>query len=331
MLKIDTHAHYLPRDWRTSRRNTATSVSGDPPRRRRPFPHLQGRQVLPRDLAEDLGPEDAHRRVRRLRRAGAGISTVPVMFSYWAKPQHALRPASGAERPHGETCATIRAITPGSAPCRAIATTAIQELERLWTNSACRACRSVRTSTATGTWTRRAVRFLPGGERPRRGDPDASVGHDGQRIDAEILAAVAGRHAGEQSRAACCPSSAACWNDCRLKLRACPHGGGSFHTSAASSTASTCGRTWSPPTTSATRANTWSRLYFRFLVADDAALRYLHRHLRRRTVMLGTDYPSRWANRCRAHRTPCAGRCRRPPLPRHRIGMGFGLPASRFA
>jgi hypothetical protein len=34
-------------------------LSGDPSRRRRPPPHLQGRQVLPRDLAKTWDPQNA--------------------------------------------------------------------------------------------------------------------------------------------------------------------------------------------------------------------------------------------------------------------------------
>jgi aminocarboxymuconate-semialdehyde decarboxylase len=32
------------------------------------------------------------------------LSTVPVMFSYWAKPHQALELHKRAERPHGRTC-----------------------------------------------------------------------------------------------------------------------------------------------------------------------------------------------------------------------------------
>src|SRR3546814_1900919 len=41
-----------------------------------------------------------------------------------------------------------------------------------------------------------AVPVLRGRRRPGRGDPGASLGHDGHRVDAQVLAAVAGRHAG---------------------------------------------------------------------------------------------------------------------------------------
>ena len=64
MLKIDTHAHIPPRDWP----NLAEKYADDR------FPVImhtdgrhriyKGRQVLPRDLAQYLGPAAAHRRLR---------------------------------------------------------------------------------------------------------------------------------------------------------------------------------------------------------------------------------------------------------------------------
>ncbi|HEY4560836.1 MAG TPA: amidohydrolase family protein, partial [Lysobacter sp.] len=91
MLKIDTHAHYLPRDWPDLARKY-----GDP---RFPVIHHtdDGRHRIYKDgrffreiFSKTWDPQE---RIDDYARFGVQvqvISTVPVMFSYWAKPQHAL-------------------------------------------------------------------------------------------------------------------------------------------------------------------------------------------------------------------------------------------------
>ena len=90
MLKIDTHAHVLPKDWP----DLATRY-GDPR-----FPvihHTEGRHRIYKDgkFFREVWPNswDPELRIEEYRGHGVDvqvISTVPVMFSYWAKPHHAL-------------------------------------------------------------------------------------------------------------------------------------------------------------------------------------------------------------------------------------------------
>ena len=91
MLKIDTHAHYLPRDWP----NLAEKY-GDS---RFPVIHHgdDGRSRIYKDgkFFREIWSKtwDPLERVADYARFGVQvqvISTVPVMFSYWARPHHAL-------------------------------------------------------------------------------------------------------------------------------------------------------------------------------------------------------------------------------------------------
>ena len=91
MLKIDTHAHYLPRDW-----PDLAAKYGDT---RFPVIHHgdDGRHRIYKDgkFFREIWPKtwDPDVRVADYARFGVQvqvISTVPVMFSYTSKPQHAL-------------------------------------------------------------------------------------------------------------------------------------------------------------------------------------------------------------------------------------------------
>ena len=198
MLKIDTHAHYLPRDWPDlAAQVRRRPLPGDPPRRRRPPPHLQGRQVLPRDLAQDLGPAGAHRRLRALRRAGAGDQHGAGDVQLLGQAAARAGPAPGAQRPHGRDLPRrTRGTTPASARCRCSRRAwPCRSWSAAWTSSTCRACRSARTST-TGTSTRRSCSR----SSRRRSDLGAAIlvhpwDMMGTDTDAEVLAALAGRHA----------------------------------------------------------------------------------------------------------------------------------------
>lgn len=90
MLKIDTHAHILPRDWP----NLAEKYADDR------FPvivHTDGRHRIYKDgkFFREIWPNtwDPQLRIDDYARFGVQtqvISTVPVLFSYWAKPHQAL-------------------------------------------------------------------------------------------------------------------------------------------------------------------------------------------------------------------------------------------------
>ncbi len=90
MLKIDTHAHILPPDWP----DFAEKYGDDR------FPvihHTEGRHRIYRGgkFFREIWPNTWDPELRTAEYAGHGvdvqvISTVPVMFSYWAKPHQAL-------------------------------------------------------------------------------------------------------------------------------------------------------------------------------------------------------------------------------------------------
>ena len=90
MLKIDTHAHILPMDW-----PDLAEKYGDP--RFAVIHHTEGRHRIYKDgkFFREVWPNSWDPELRIQEFAGHGvdvqvISTVPVMFSYWAKPHQAL-------------------------------------------------------------------------------------------------------------------------------------------------------------------------------------------------------------------------------------------------
>lgn len=90
MLKIDTHAHILPHDWP----NLAEKYGDD---RFAVIHHSEGRHRIYKDgkFFREIWPNtwDPELRIEEYARFGVQaqvISTVPVLFSYWAKPNQAL-------------------------------------------------------------------------------------------------------------------------------------------------------------------------------------------------------------------------------------------------
>jgi aminocarboxymuconate-semialdehyde decarboxylase len=132
MLKIDTHAHYLPRDW-----PDLAAKYGD---NRFPVIHHgeDGRHRIYKDgkFFREIWPKtwDPHERIADYARFGVQvqvISTVPVMFSYWAKPHHALELHASLNDHMAETCRTHRKHYAGigTVPLQS-PSLAIRELER---------------------------------------------------------------------------------------------------------------------------------------------------------------------------------------------------------
>src|SRR5690606_17149501 len=151
---------------------------------------------LPRDLVEHLGAPGAHRRVRPLRRAGAGDQHRAGDVQLLGEGQPGARTAPGAQRPHGRDPARA------SAPLRrhrhradAVAAAGGAGAGALHrpARAAGRADRFAHRRVEPGR--AGAVPVLRGRSRPWCRDPRASLGHDGHRVDAQVLAAVAGRHA----------------------------------------------------------------------------------------------------------------------------------------
>ena len=105
MLKIDVHAHYLPRDW-----PDLAARYGD---NRFPVIHHgdDGRHRIYKDgkFFREIWPKtwDPDERIEDYARFGVQvqvISTVPVMFSYWAKPDQALALHHALNDHMAETC-----------------------------------------------------------------------------------------------------------------------------------------------------------------------------------------------------------------------------------
>ena len=132
MLKIDTHAHYLPRDWpdlasKYGDNRFPVIHHGDDNRHRIYKEGKFFREILPKTW----DPEERIAEYARFNVQVQVISTVPVMFSYWAKPHHALELHQSLNNHMAETCRTHRRHYAGigTVPLQS-PRLAIQELER---------------------------------------------------------------------------------------------------------------------------------------------------------------------------------------------------------
>ena len=274
MLKIDIHAHYLPRDW-----PDLAAKYGD---NRFPVIHHgdDGRHRIYKDgkFFREIWPKtwDPQERIDDYARFGVQvqvISTVPMMFSYWAKANQALalhaalnEHMAGTVRDYPKHYAGI-----GTVPLQS-PRLAVQELERC-----------VDQLGLQGVQIGSHVPLSDGGH---------------WNLDAPELFTIfywlpwlVGMPA-EQSRAACCLVFGGVLE--RLpKLKVClAHGGGSFPY--------TIGRiehgfNMRPDLVATDNFRNpreyLKRLYFDSWVADDRALRYLLDVAGAQRVMLGTDYP----------------------------------------
>ena len=294
MLKIDTHAHYLPRDW-----PDLAAKYGD---NRFPVIHHgdDGRHRIYKDgkFFREIWPNtwDPQLRIDDYARFGVQtqvISTVPVLFSYWAKPHQALELHRHLNDHTAEVCrAHPRHYAGiGTVPLQS-PTLAIQEMERCVEQLG---LAGVQIGSHVEDWNLDAPELFPFFQAAA--DLGAAIlvhpwdmmGKDS--MPKYWLPWLVGMPA-EQSRAACCLIFGGVLE--RLPgLRVClAHGGGSFPY--------TIGRIehgfrMRPDLVATDNARSpreyFQRLFFDSCVHDSQALRYLIDVAGAEHVMLGTDYP----------------------------------------
>ncbi|GAA5009231.1 amidohydrolase [Pseudoluteimonas lycopersici] len=336
MLKIDTHAHYLPRDW-----PDLAAKYGD---NRFPVIHHgdDGRHRIYKDgkFFREIWPKTWDPQIRIDDYAGFGVqvqvlSTVPVMFSYWAKPHHALELHKSLNDHMAGTCHEFprHYAGIGTVPLQS-PSLAVRELERCMDELG---LQGVQIGSHIGDWNLDAPELFE--FFAAASDLGAAIlVHPWDMMGTDSMPKywlpwLVGMPA-EQSRAACCLVFGGVLE--RLpKLRvALAHGGGSFPY--------TIGRiehgfNMRPDLVATDNFRNpreyLKRLYFDSWVADDAALRYLLDACGAERVMLGTDYPFPLGEQ-----TPGEGieRLALNEAERTRLYHGtalewLGLPASRFA
>jgi aminocarboxymuconate-semialdehyde decarboxylase len=206
------------------------------------------------------------------------ISTVPVMFSYWAKPHHALELHQALNDHTAEACRAYpkHYAGIGTVPLQS-PSLAVRELERCMDQLD---LQGVQIGSHVNDWNLDApelFEFFEAASELGAADPRASVGHDGQRVDAQVLAAVARRHARgaiargvlpgvrRRARAPAQPAQSA-WRTAAAASRT---------RSAASNTASTCGPDLVATDNFRNPREYHVALYFDSWVADPRALQYL--------------------------------------------------------
>ncbi len=293
MLKIDTHAHILPRDWP----NLAEKYGDD---RFAVMTHSGGHYRIYKDgrFFREVWDSAFDAPTRIAEYAGHGvdvqvISTVPVLFSYWARGNQALdlhrflnEHTAGVCREHPRHVVGI-----GTVPLQS-PTLAIQELERCMDQLG---LAGVQIGSHCNDWNLDAPELFPFFEAAAELGAAIMV-HPWDMMGTETMPKywmpwLVGMPA-EQSRAACSLIFGGVLE--RLpKLRVMfAHGGGSFPF--------TIGRIehgfrMRPDLVAVDNARNpreyFGRLYFDSCVHDSQALAYLLDVVGRDRVMLGTDYP----------------------------------------
>ena len=341
MLKIDTHAHYLPRDW-----PDLASKYGDG---RFPVIHHgdDGRHRIYKDgkFFREIWPKTWDPEIRIAEYAGFGVqvqvlSTVPVMFSYWAKANHALElhrslndHMAETVRAHPRHYAGI-----GTVPLQS-PTLAIRELERCMDELGLQGVQigSHIHLPDGGHWNLDAPGLFPFFEAAAELGAAILI-HPWDMMGAESMPKywmpwLVGMPA-EQARAACCLVFGGVLE--RLpKLKVCmAHGGGSFPYTIGRIEHGFRMRPDLVATDNFRNPREYlQRMYFDSWVADDRALRYLLDTCGAERVMLGTDYPFPLGEQ-----TPGEGidRLQLDASEQARLYHGtalewLGLPVSRFA
>ena len=294
MLKIDTHAHYLPRDW--------PDLAGKYGDNRFPVIHHgeDGRHRIYKDgkFFREIWPKTWDPDVRIADYASFGvqvqvISTVPVMFSYTAKPHHALELHQALNDHLAETCRANRRHFAGigTVPMQA-PRLAVQELERCIDQLD---LQGVQIGSHINDWNLDAAELTPFFEAAQ--DLGAAILiHPWDMMGSESMPKywmpwLVGMPA-EQSRAACALIFGGVLERFP-KLRIClAHGGGSFPY--------TIGRiehgfNVRPDLCAVDNAHSprkyLSRMYFDSLVHERSKLEFLISLVGSDQIALGTDYP----------------------------------------
>jgi aminocarboxymuconate-semialdehyde decarboxylase len=335
MLKIDTHAHILPQDW-----PDLAEKYGDVR-----FPvihHTEGRHRIYKDgkFFREIWPNtwDPELRIAEYARFGVDvqvISTVPVLFSYWAKPHQALDLHQYLNdhvavicRAHPRHYAAL-----GTVPLQS-PRLAIEEMTRCMEQLG---LQGVQIGSHVGTWNLDAPELYEFFQAAQ--DLGAALlvhpwdMMGGESMPKYWLPWLVGMPA-EQSRAACCLIFGGVLE--RLpELRVClAHGGGAFPY--------TIGRIehgfrMRPDLVATDNPRNpreyFGRLWFDSCVHDPKALRYLIDVAGVERVMLGTDYPFPLGEQHRGSGIDALdlGDAERARLYHGSALDWLGLPLSRFA
>ncbi len=294
MLRIDTHAHYLPRDWP----DLATKYGDN----RFPVIHHgeDGRHRIYKDgkFFREIWPKtwDPQERIDDYARFGIQvqvISTVPVMFSYWAPAHQALELHESLNDHMAETCRDFPAHYAGigTVPLQS-PRLAIQEMERCVEQLG--RC-GVQIGSHINDWNLDDPELRPFFEAAQ--DLDAAIlVHPWDMMGTDSMPKywmpwLVGMPA-EQSRAACALIFGGVLQQFPHLKVMLAHGGGSFPY--------TIGRIehgfkMRPDLVATDNPHNprdyFKQLYFDSCVHDDRALRYLLDTVGTERVMLGTDYP----------------------------------------
>ncbi|MCE2868727.1 MAG: amidohydrolase family protein [Gammaproteobacteria bacterium] len=294
MLRIDTHAHYLPRDWP----DLATKYGDN----RFPVIHHgeDGRHRIYKDgkFFREIWPKtwDPQERIDDYARFGIQvqvISTVPVMFSYWAPAHQALELHESLNDHMAETCRDFPAHYAGigTVPLQS-PRLAIQEMERCVEQLGL--C-GVQIGSHINDWNLDDPELRPFFEAAQ--DLDAAIlVHPWDMMGTDSMPKywmpwLVGMPA-EQSRAACALIFGGVLQQFPHLKVMLAHGGGSFPY--------TIGRIehgfkMRPDLVATDNPHNprdyFKQLYFDSCVHDDRALRYLLDTVGTERVMLGTDYP----------------------------------------
>ena len=293
MLKIDIHAHILPHDWP----DLATKYGDD---RFAVIHHTDRGHRIYKDgkFFREIFPKtwDAEERIADYARFGVQvqvISTVPVMFSYWAKPHHALELHQSLNDHSAAICRKhpLHYAGIGTVPLQS-PRLAVQELERCMDQLD---LQGVQIGSHVNDWNLDApelFEFFQAASELGAAiliHPWDMMGKDS--MPKYWMPWLVGMPA-EQARAACCLIFGGVLE--RLpKLKVCfAHGGGSFPYTIGRIEHGFRMRPDLVATDNPRNPREYlDRVYFDSWVADQRALRYLIDTVGIDRVMMGTDYP----------------------------------------